>query len=200
MTISTVTTAMSEALARAARMVARWLPNERWALGGRRANLTATRDKRSAPTSVRLWPASASSPVEWAITPNPIWTTTNPALRARLMASLWVLSMADPSDQPTVVPGGPRWPWRAPVAIPVGASPVGLRLVAQPHHQVAGELLETGDVRRRQPALPLAGLARSGMVGYGPSALQTQPVDRLEGRCGRLLAKAVPPEQAPEGA
>ncbi len=37
-------------------------------VGGRRTSLrTARIEDRSAPRSVRLWPASASRPVEWAI-------------------------------------------------------------------------------------------------------------------------------------
>ena len=64
-------------------MVPRWLPKERASLRGRMAQRTASRDRATAATSVRLWPASASRPVEWATRPATTWPTTSRAFTAR---------------------------------------------------------------------------------------------------------------------
>src|SRR5579875_43243 len=75
-----VTTARAAALPSAARIVPRWLPYERASLRGRMAQRTAPSDRSTAATSVTLWPASASRPVEWAIRPATTWPTTRAML------------------------------------------------------------------------------------------------------------------------
>ena len=69
---------MPAALACAARIVLRCIPNERDGVGGRRASRTAMSEITSAATSVRLWPASASKPSEPATIPKTTWATTIP--------------------------------------------------------------------------------------------------------------------------
>ena len=84
MTISTVTTAMSEALARAARMVARWLPNERSALGraqgqphGHQGEDERT-DIGEVVAGIGQQPGGVGDQM-----PKPIWTTTKPGVERR---------------------------------------------------------------------------------------------------------------------
>src|SRR5438270_9420939 len=82
-TMSRVAARMAAALAWAARMVERWEPKERWAVGERRVMRTATSEMATAKMSVTVSHAPASSPSEWARNPK----TTSMATSARLRPS-----------------------------------------------------------------------------------------------------------------
>ena len=121
--MATVTTASTAELTSAARIVPRWLPNDRCSLRGRRAQRTARRDTATAATSVRLWPASASRPEECATAPATTCTTTSTALMTSTVASLALARHGPTLSQPRTRagpgarpgrPGGRCPPARAP--------------------------------------------------------------------------------------
>ena len=79
-TMSTVTAAMRTALARAARMVARWFPNERAGAGGAQGQADRHQGQHQGADVGRLCPASATRPVEWATIPTTTRATTSPSV------------------------------------------------------------------------------------------------------------------------